>query len=701
MKQMIVIIGFTVCLSACSERRGQEVKNPFLAEYATPFQVPPFDQIKLEHYMPAFLQGMEEQRKEIEVIVNRKAPANFENTIVALDQSGELLRKVNGVFGNQNSAFTSLEMQELNKDLSPLLSKHRDDINLNPGLFAKVKSIYEKRATLNLDAEQAKLLEETYKRFERGGANLDAAGQEKLRDLNSKLSLLEITFGQNMLQETNAYQLVIEKAEDLSGLPQDLVAAAAEAAGKAGKPGKWLFTLHNPSIMPFLQFSDRRELREHIFKGYINRGNNNNDADNKAVVKQLVELRLEKANVLGYPHYAAYVLEDRMAKNEGNVMDLLEQVWKPALAKATAEYKDLQELMKKESKEKLQGWDWRYYSEKVKQARYDLDENLLRPYLKLESVLNGIFYVANCLYGVTFTEVTGIPVPHPEATAFECKDKDGTHLGILYFDFFPRESKRGGAWCSSYRTQSYEKGKRITPVVTIVCNFSRPAGNSPALLSPDEVETMFHEFGHALHSLFKDVRYYGVSSVPRDFVELPSQIMEHWAFEPEVLKVYAKHYQTGEVLPADLIRKLEQSGKYGQGFATAEYVQASVLDMRYHMLREIPADFEVLSFESAIMKDMKALEQIPPRYRSTYFNHTMGGGYTAGYYSYMWSEGLDADAYDAFVETGDLFDQATAKRFRDHVLSRGGIEDAQVMYRNFRGKDPNVASLLRYRGLDK
>lgn len=702
MKKMLVIVAVSLCVGACSGKKDKTVAdNPFLTEYNTPFGVPPFDLIKSEHYMPAFLQGMEEQRKEVDAIVNNPQPATFENTIVALDQSGELLRKVGGVFSNLNSANTSAEMQAINKELSPLQSAHRDDINLNPGLFARVKAVYEQKETLNLNKEQAKLLEEVYKRFERGGANLPAEAQEQLRKLNSELSLLEITFGQNMLAETNAFELVIDDAKDLAGLPASLIAAAAETAEKTARAGKWVFTLHNPSVMPFLQFSAKPELREKIFNGYINRGNNNNEHDNKEVVKKIVSLRLEKAKVLGYADYATFVLEERMAKNPDNVMNLLDQVWQPALKKVKEEAAELEKEMRKEGvKTPLRGSDWRYYSEKVKQARFNLDENELRPYLKLENVMQGIFYVANRLYGVTFTEVKDIPKPHEEAMAYECKDQDGSHLGVIYFDFFPRASKRGGAWCSSYRGQTYKDGKRVAPVVTNVCNFSRPAGNEPALLTPDETETMFHEFGHALHNLFRDVHYYGISGVPRDFVELPSQVMEHWAFEPEVLKEYAKHYQTGEVIPASLIEKLSASGKYGYGFVTAEFVQAAVLDMKYHMLQEIPADFGVLAFEENIMREMGALEQIPSRYRSTYFNHTMAGGYTAGYYSYMWSEVLDADAYEAFEETGNIFDKATADRFRKYILTPGGIDDAQQMYRNFRGKDPQVGALLRNRGLE-
>ena len=702
MRKTLVIAGMALSLMACSgnKEKSADAVNPFFTEYATPFGVPPFDEIKLEHYKPAFLKGMEEQAKEIDVIVNARSMPDFENTIVALDQSGQLLRRVSAVFYGLNSANTSDEMQALSKELSPLLSKHSDDISLNPRLFERVKQVYDNKEKFNLDKEQTKLLEETYQDFVRGGANLDSAKQAKLRQLNSEIAMLQLTFGQNMLKETNAFQLVIDKKEDLAGLPESLIANAAAAAKAAGMEGKWLFTLHNPSVMPFLQYADNRALREKIFKGYINRGNNNNDADNKEVVKTLLQKRLEKAQLMGYEDYASFVLEDRMAKTSVNVYNLLDEVWTPALKQAKAELADIQNEIKKEGNSfEAEGWDWRYYFEKAKKAKFNLDENQIRPYLPLDQVREGAFYVANKLYGITFTQLKDMPLPHPDALCFECKDKDGTHLGVLYMDFFPRASKRGGAWCGSYRSQTYADGKRQGPVVTIVCNFTQPAAGEPALLSADEAATLFHEFGHGLHNLFKNVHYYGVSGVPRDFVELPSQIMEHWVFEPEVLKVYAKHYKTGEVIPAELIEKLDKSGKYGQGFATTEYLAASLLDMDYHVLKEIPADFDVMAFEQQTLGKRGLLKQIPSRYRTTYFNHTMGGGYTAGYYSYIWAEVLDADAFQAFKETGDIFNQDLAQKFRTYILTPGGIDDAMDMYKNFRGKEPGTDALLKNRGL--
>ena len=701
---MLMAAGLAVILGACSSQQQSDVAkttpNPFFTEYTTPFGVPPFDQIEVAHYKPALLKGMEEHVKEVEAIVSNPEEPTFENTIVALDQCGQLLEKVMYAFGGQSSVNTNDEIQALEQEFYPMLSKHSDDIRMNPKLFARVKAVYEKKEQLGLDKEQMKLLEETYKGFARGGANLSEADQAKLRELNTKISTLQLTFSQNVLKETNAYQLVIDNEADLSGLSDDVKVKAAETAKEKGLEGKWVFTLHNPSVMPFLQYADNRELRRQIFEAYTHRGNNNNANDNKEIVKQLVAARLEKAKLMGYKDYAAFVLEENMAKDEKNVYDLLDQVWTPALAKAKEELADINAEIKKAGGDfEAAGWDWRYYFEKAKKAKYNVDENEMRPYFELGQVREGIFYTANKRYGITFTEIKDIPKPDPDAFAFECKDKDGTTLGVLYMDFFTRPGKGGGAWCGGYRSQTYKDGKRVPPIVTTVFNFSKPAEGQPALLTADETETVFHEFGHALHSLFGDVHYYGVANVPRDFVELPSQVDEHWAFEPEVLKVYAKHYQTGEVIPQALVDKMIKAGKYGQGFATTEYVAASLLDMDYHVLKEIPQDFDIEKFEAKMMGDRGLISQIPPRYRTTYFGHTMEGGYTAGYYSYMWAEVLDADAFEAYKETGDIFNQEVAQKFRQYVLTPGGIDDAMDMYVNFRGKKPSIDPLLKNRGL--
>lgn len=701
MKNFLIVLCTAGCVvNSCSGPSSKQTSmNPFLNEYATPYGVPPFDQIKNTDYVPAFKAGIQQQLDEINAIVNSKKKPDFENVIVALDQSGDILRKVRAVFGGINSANTNDSLQTIDKEVTPMMSKHNDDIFLNPALFAKVKEVYEQREKAGLNPEQMKLVEETYKRFVRSGANLSTEDQEKLRVLNSEISMLELTFGQNLLAETNGFQLHVTEQAKLKGLPQTQVNAAAAVAKKAGKEG-WLFTLQNPSIMPFLQFADNRQLRKEILEAYLNRGNNNNDKDNKEVVAALVAKRLEKAKLMGYACFADYVLDDRMAKTPHNVYRLLDQIWAPAIRKAKEEAADMQTLINRQSpKFELEAWDWRYYNEKVKKSKFDLDEETLRPYFRLENVRDGIFYVCNQLYGITFTELTNLPKYHEEVVTYECKDADSSLLGILYMDFFPRPGKRGGAWCGTYRSQTVDaKGNRVAPVTTIVSNFTRPSGDAPALLSLDETETFFHEFGHALHNLFKNVNYYGTSGVPRDFVELPSQIMEHWAFEPQVLKVYAKHFQTGEAIPDALIEKMETSGKYGQGFATAEYLAASYLDMDYHILTDA-SDLDILDFEKEAMNKIGLIRQIPPRYRTTYFNHTMGGGYTAGYYSYIWAEVLDADAFESFKEKGNIFDQTTAKSFRKNILEPGGINDAMEMYKNFRGSEPGIDALLRNRGL--
>ncbi len=679
---------------------GANAQNPLLSEWNTPYGAPPFEQIQPEHYMPAFVQGMAEQKAEIEAIVKSSDAPTFENTIVALDQCGGLLSKVSAVFFAQASANTSEALQKVSTEVMPLLTQHGDDISMNAALFARVKKVYDTKDKAKLNKEQAKLLEETYKDFVRGGANLSAEKQIKLREINGEIARLENAFGQNMLKETNAFRLVVENEADLAGLPANLIASAAETAKAVGMPDKWVFTLHNPSVMPFLQYADNRNLREKIFNGYINRGNNGGANDNTEICAKLVKMRQEKARLMGYEDYASFVLETRMAKTSEGVYNLLEQVWTPALAKAQEELADIQAEIRKDGKNfEAAGWDWRYYADRAKKAKYNFDESLIRPYLKLENVRNGMFLLANKLYGISFSKIDTIPLPHPDAEAFECKDKDGTSLGVLYLDYFPRASKRGGAWCGQYRRQTYENGQKVAPLVTIVCNFTKPTEGQPALLTADEAETLFHEFGHALHNLFRDVHYYGVAGVPRDFVELPSQVNEHWVFEPEMLKEYAMHYETGETIPAELVERLTESGKYGQGFATVEYLAASLLDMDFHTLKTLPADFNVVSFEQKTLAKRGLLGQIPPRYRTTYFNHSMGGGYTAGYYSYLWSEVLDADAFEAYTETGDIFNKEVAAKFRKHILTPGGIDDATDMYIHFRGKQPGIDALLKNRGL--
>ncbi|MDP2998590.1 MAG: M3 family metallopeptidase [Bryobacterales bacterium] len=673
--------------------------NPFFQEWKTPFGVPPFDEIKDQHFLPAIQKGIEEQRREIKAIAGDPRAPTFANTIEALDNAGDLLEKVQSVFSNLTGAETNDRLQEISKQVAPLMAALHDDTFLDPRLFARVKAVWDQRGTLKLEADQSKLLEETHKTFVRGGANLDAEQKKRLRAINQELSVLGVRFGQNLLKETNAYRLVIDKKEDLSGLPPAVVAAAADAAKAAGQAGKWVFTLQAPSIWPFLSYSGNRELRRQILTAYTKRCDNGNEFDNKQVLYRIATLRAERSKLLGYPTYAHFALEERMAKEPAKVYGLLNQLWEPALKVAHKEAKDLQAMIKEQGLEfKLEPWDWRYYAEKVKAARYDLDENQVRQYFQIDNALQGAFYVAKRLYGLTFIERKDIPKYHAEVRTFEVKDSDGSHLGVFLIDYHPRPGKRGGAWSSRYRGQRIKDGKDIRPITVNVCNFTRPSAGQPALLSPEEVETLFHEFGHGLHSLLQRIRYSGLSGVPRDFVELPSQIMENWAMEPEVLKVYAKHFQTGAAIPAELVAKIEKASKFNQGFATVEYLAASILDMDWHTITSEPGK-DATGFENASLEKIRMMPEIFVRYRSPYFQHIFASaGYAAGYYSYIWSEVLDSDAFQAFKEKG-LFDPETAMAFRKQILEKGGTADAMEMYKSFRGREPSVEPLLEKRGL--
>ena len=695
-KLLILAMAFAAC--GCS---GNKSANPLFNDFSAPFGIAPFAEITIEDYREGLLKGMEEQKAEVEAIIANPEAPTFENTIVALDQCGELLRKVRGVFSPLSSSNSSDEMRALEKELSPLFSAHSDDINLNEALFARVKAVYESRETLDLTAEELKVLENQYKRFVNSGAELDAEQKARLRELNSQLSMLQLNFSQNLLHETNNTFVVVESIEELAGLPEGNIAAAAKMAEEQGQPGKWMFNMQRPSCNPVLQYCSNRALREKVYNAYYNRGNVDNEYDNKAISAEIVKLRLEKARLMGYENYAQMALEERMAKTPEAVYNLLDQVWGPAVKKAKEELNDIRAEIRKEGHSfEPAGWDYMYYLDKAKQAKYAVDEQEIRAYLEIGNVMQGIFHVAGQLYGLTFKEITAdVPAYEPTAKAYEVLDKDGTTLAIFYSDNFPRASKRAGAWCTSFRGQSYEGEERIIPIVVNCCNMTAPTGDGPALQSIDNVETLFHEFGHALHSFMRDVRYNGAAGVERDFVELPSQINEHWAFEPEVLKVYAKHYETGEVIPMELVEKITESSKYGQGFATVEYLAASLSDMDLHVLTEIPENLNVMEFEAKQLAARGIPSQILPRYRMTNFSHTMGGGYTAGYYSYMWAEVLDADAFEAFAETGDIFNEEVATAFRNHVLTPGGIDDGMTMYKNFRGREPKIDALLRNRGL--
>lgn len=700
-KSFIPFMVMTAMFVGCNTENKIQTDNPLLLEYETPFNVPPFDKIKDEHFKPAFEEALKRHNLEIDSITNNKEEPTFENTIVALENAGSLLNNVSTIFYNLNSANTNDSLQAIAQEMAPKLSAHSDEINLNAKLFQRVKFVYDNQNKFALDAEDKKLLEETYKGFVRSGANLSDADKEKLKKINAEISVLTTKFGQNLLAETNAYELVIDKEEDLAGLPEAVKAAAAETAKAKGKEGKWVFTLSNPSVMPFLQYADNRELRKQIWDAYQKRGNNGNDNDNKDVLLKIANLRLEKAKLLGYESHAAYVLEEAMAGNPNNVYNLLNKLWTPAINKAKAEAADIQkEIEAAKDTFKVAPYDWRYYAEKIRVKRYALNEEEIKPYFSLASVREGAFETATKLYGITFVALNNVPTYHEEVEVYEVKDKDGSHLGLLYADFFPRESKRGGAWMTSYRSQYMKEGKRVAPVISIVCNFTKPVGDQPALLTFDEATTLFHEFGHALHGLMSNVKYRSLAgtSVSRDFVELPSQIMENWAADPEVLKTYAKHYKTGEAIPDSLIAKMEKAGTFDQGFATTEYLAASLLDMAYHAIKT-PITGDVNTFEKAAMDKIGLIDAIIPRYRSTYFQHIFSGGYSAGYYAYIWAEVLDSDAYAAFKEKG-LFDEVTAASFRKNILEKGGTVNPAELYRAFRGKDPDPIHLMKKRGLN-
>ena len=598
-------------------------------------------------------------------------------------------------------ANTTDSLNAIAEEIAPQLSANTDAMYLNDKLFERVKTVFNSPEKDQLTTEQQMVLKHYYNSFVRGGANLSPEKKERLKAINSELAVLSLKFGDNQLKETNAYKLVIDNKKDLSGLPEGVVAAAADAAKEAGMEGKWVFTLHNPSIMPFLQYADNRDLREQIYKAYINRGSNKNANNNWDNISKMVSLRAEKAHLLGFPDYASYVIDNNMAKTTDNVYKLCNQIWEAALPNAKAEAAELQKMINREGgKFKLAPWDWRYYSEKLKKEKYGLDQTEISQYFPLEKVREGAFYVANKLYGITFTQLDNLPLPHPDAIAFEVKDADGSHIGILYADYFPRASKGSGAWMEAFRPQAGLLNS--TPVITNVCNFTKPTGDTPSLLTFDEACTLFHEFGHALHGLLSKCTYPSVAgtSVANDFVELPSQIMENWAAAPEVLKVYARHWKTGEPMPQELIDKLQASSLFNQGFTVVEFMSAALLDMAYHSVKETtPIDAE--KFEKETLEHLGLIPEITVRYRSPYFGHIFNGGYSAGYYTYTWAEVLDADAFAAFKETGDIFNPEKARLFRENVLSKGGSDDPMKLYKQFRGQEPSTEPLLRRKGLIK
>ncbi len=691
----MVFLGISI-LASCNNGKVSESSNPFFTEYDTPFNVPPFGDIKPEHYMPAFMRGIEEGKRDLQVIISNPERPNFDNTIGAYDSMGQMLSKVSRVFFEVANTNTNEEIQKIEIEVSPLLSEYDDEILLNDQLFSRIRSVYDNRNNADLTGEQMYILENIYKSFIRNGANLSKDDQEKLKEINQRLSVLTVQFEQNVLAETNDYLMFVDE-KDLEGLPESVVNMASITAAEAGEEGRWAFTTQKPSIFPFMQYSPDRELRKKLYDAYLHRGNNGNENDNNEIFAEVVRLRAEKAKLLGYNTHADLVLDSRMAKTPENVYELLDNLWNKSLAVAKKEVKEMQDIIDSEGANfSLEEYDWWYYAEKLRKQKYDLDDSELRPYFKLENVRSGLFEVVNKLFDITLTEITDIPKPHPDAVAYEVREADGAHLGVVYFDFFPRDSKSQGAWCSTYESRYIDNDKVITPIVSTVYNFTKPSGDTPSLLTLDEVKTMFHEFGHALDALMNENSYHS-TFIPWDFVELPSQILEHWSTQPEVLRMYARHYETGDVIPDDLIQKITNSSYFNQGFDNAEILAASLLDMAYYTL-EAPVNIDIQEFEKSYLSKIGLIPEIEPRYRTTYFLHIIDG-YDAGYYCYTWAAVLDNDAFEAFREHG-IFDKATADSYRENILAKNGIMDASQQYINFRGRDPELESLLRNRGLN-
>ena len=691
---VLTLIMTTLNTTFCS-KQVQKEGNPLLNEFATPYGVPPFDKIEAEHYGPAFEYAMSLHNEEVAAILANNEEPTFANTILELDRSGMMLANISDLFGMMCAAMNSDEMQELQEEVMPKLAAHYDAISMNEELFNRIKVVYDKRNSTDLNAEQIRLVEKMYDGAVRQGALLKGEQKERLQKINEELSLLTVKFDNNLLAETNDFKL------ELSGKECKELPKAVRDAAQEGNDDKFVFTLHKPSLIPFLTYSQNRELREKIYKAYLNRGNNENKHDNKAIINDMIRLRIEKANLLGYKSYADYVTSEQMAGSPKAVYELLEGIFTQANEKTKEELAEMNTMFKRDNSgenDKFASWDWWYYAEKVRKQKYNLNEEMTSPYFALDNVRQGAFNLANRLYGLTFRPIV-VPQYHNEASAYEVLDTDGSHLGVLYFDFHPRASKSQGAWCGYFRRPSYDSnGKRIAPIVSIVCNFTRPSGNTPALLSIDEVTTLFHEFGHALHFLFSDVPYNGLLDVEGDFVELPSQILENWALEEELLKTYALHYRNNTIINKSLIDKIHRSAQFNQGFMTTELLAAALVDLDIHSLTEYK-ELDVDAFEyNALYEKRGMISEIEPRYRLPYFAHIFAGGYSSGYYFYTWAEVLDKDAFAAFAETGDVFHRRTAQAFRK-LLSSGGKKDGMTLYREFRGAEPSREALLKARGL--
>ncbi len=685
----------------------QAMENPFYKNYKTQFEIPPFSEIEEKHFMPAYFKGMEEHNNEIEQIIQNTEKPSFENVIIAMERSGELLDKVNAVFFNLSGSATNEKLQEIEKEISPKLSQHYDSISLNPYIFKKVSLLWEDVDNLNLSKEERKILEETYKRFIRSGALLKGSDKDRYADINQEISKLSVQFSQNLLAETNNFEIILSR-DDLKGLPEDIVNLAKEEADNKFKKtsdkkyaNKYIFTSHRSSMYPFLTYSERRDLREKLYTGYIMRGDNDNEYDNKNITSKIASLRVEKANILGFETHAHYVLDNTMAKTPEAVYELLNQLWEPALSRAKNELQELQKFVNEEGQNfKIASWDWWYYSEKVRKDKYNIDEEELKNFFTLDNTIDGIFKTANKLFGLTFEEKFDIELYHPDARVWQVKDKNGSHLGLYIGDYYTRSSKRGGAWMSTFKDQSNFDG-RERPIVINVCNFPPPSKDKPSLLSFEHVTTLFHEFGHGLHGLLTNTHYRSLSgtSVSRDFVEFPSQVLEHWASEPELLKSYAKHYKTGEVISDELIDKMKNASKFNQGFANTEYLAATYLDMDWHSL--VSTDIQDTNdFERKSLEKIGLIDEIVSRYRTTYFQHIFTSSYSAGYYSYIWAAVLDSDAFAAFKESGDIYNQDLANKYREYILEKGGTENPMELYQKFRGSNPNIGPLLEDRGLN-
>ena len=712
MKELLIIAGIFLIISCEQKTKIDPTINPFLQEWTTPYEVPPFTAIKNEHYMPAFKKGMEENLAEIDLIVNNVETPTFSNTIEELERTGKLLSKVQRVFSNLSSSNTNPKLQELQRELSPMLSAHYDKIALNEDLFKRVDAVWNQRENLGLTKEQEKLLNDRHKQFVRSGALLNDTEKKQITELNSKISQLSTEFGQNLLAETNGFELILNKS-DLDGLSDDIISAASEAASqkmnkveseteKEKYKDKYVFTPHRSSMYPFLTESTRRDLREILYKSYIMRGDNNNETDNKKINAQIAKLRAERAKIMGYKTHAHFILEENMLKTPEEVYELLIQLWEPALERAKAEVADMQMVADNEGQNfKIAAWDWWQYSEKVRKEKYDLDESAIKPYMSLDNVIQGVFNTTNKLWGLNFKEIFDIDLYHPDARVWEVTDKDGSQLALFIGDYFTRSNKRGGAWMSSFKSQSNLDGSE-RPIVVNVCNFPAPVGDNPSLLSFENVVTLFHEFGHAMHGILTNVTYPSMAgtSGPRDFIELPSQLLEHWASEPEVLKSFAKHYETGESIPDELIEKILKASKFNQGFINTEYLAASLLDMDWHTISYTDPLKDSNEFEKVSLEKIGLIDEIAPRYRSTYFAHIFSGGYSSGYYSYVHAAVLDSDGFEAFKEAGDVFDPELSTKLRKTIYEKGATEEAMDLFVNFRGRKPIIAPLLKVRGLD-